>query len=381
MADERPLHVGRPNIGDRELFHRYVDEIFDACWLSNDGQMLQRLEAELQQFTGARNCVVVANGTLALEVAARAADLTGEVIVPAYTFVATAHALRWLGLTPVFADIDPATHNIDPDAVEALITDRTSAVIGVHLWGRIAPVQRLAEIADRHGIKLMFDAAHAFGCSAGGQSVGTNGDAEILSFHATKFFNTFEGGAIVTDDDELAKRARLMRNFGFAGMDEIVSLGINAKMSEVGAAMGLVNLRMVPEIVEHNRKNYLRYLEHVTAMPDLSMVRFDEDEENNYQYVVLEVAPEAAAGRDEILAHLHAHNVLARRYFWPGAHLVAPYRDEPRYQGLELPATDAVAGRVLVLPTGPGVGDEDIDRVMTLIGQALADGRMPGSDG
>lgn len=303
----------------------------------------------------------------------RAADLTGEVIVPSYTFVATVHAVQWLGLTPVFADIDPATHTIDADQVEALVTDRTSAILGVHLWGRSAPVAKLTEIAEAHGLRLLFDAAHAFGCSSEGRPIGGNGDAEIFSFHATKFFNTFEGGAVATDDDELAARIRLMRNFGFAGVDRVVSTGINAKMSEMAAAMGLVNLEAVPAIVTHNRANHEAYRAGIDRLPGVSLLEFDVAEASNFQYVVMEVHPEAGVGRDAVLAHLHSHGVLARRYFWPGVHRMEPYASDPRYAGLALPATEEVADRVVVLPTGQHVSALEVDRVVALVGEALAD--------
>jgi len=198
------LHVGRPNIGDREAFLTLMGDMFDRRRLSNNGPLLQEFESRVARRLGVRNCVAMCNGTIALEIAIRALGLTGEVIVPSYTFVATAHALHWQGLTPVFADIDPSTHNLDPDAVRRMITPRTSGIIGVHLWGRGAPVAALQEVADENGLQLMFDAAHAFDCSFQGKMIGGFGRAEVLSFHATKFFNTFEAGAIVTDDPEPA---------------------------------------------------------------------------------------------------------------------------------------------------------------------------------
>jgi dTDP-4-amino-4,6-dideoxygalactose transaminase len=189
------------------------------------------------------------NGTIALEIAIRALGLTGEVIVPSYTFIATAHALHWQGITPVFADIDPDTHNLDPEAVRRMITPRTTGIIGVHLWGRAAPVEALQAISDEHGLQLMFDAAHAFGCSYRGQMIGNFGRAEVLSFHATKFFNTLEGGAVVTNDDELAEVMRLMRNFGFSGYDNVIHPGTNGKMVEICAAMGLTNFDELDDVV------------------------------------------------------------------------------------------------------------------------------------
>jgi dTDP-4-amino-4,6-dideoxygalactose transaminase len=229
-------------MGDREAFLTRVGEIFDRGWFSNDGPVVREFEARLAEMAGVRHCVATCNGTIALEIAIRALGLEGEVIVPSYTFVATAHALHWQGVTPVFADIDPRTHTLDPEAVRRAITPRTTGIIGVHLWGQPAAVDELQAIADEHGLSLMFDAAHAFACTHQGRMIGGFGRAEVFSFHATKFFNSFEGGAVMTDDDEIAEKARLMRNFGFAGYDNVIHPGTNGKMIEVCAAMGLTNL-------------------------------------------------------------------------------------------------------------------------------------------
>jgi dTDP-4-amino-4,6-dideoxygalactose transaminase len=228
-AFDEPLHVGRPNIGNREAFLRNVERTLDNQWLTNNGPLVQEFEQRIAQRLGVRHCIAMCNGTIALEIAIRALGMTGEVIVPSWTFVATAHALHWQGITPVFADIDPATHNLDPDAVRRMITPRTTGIIGVHLWGRAAPVDQLQAIADEHGLKLMFDAAHAFGSTYKSRSIGRFGACEVLSFHATKAFNTMEGGAVVTNDDELAEAMRLMRNFGFKGYDNVIHPGPTAR--------------------------------------------------------------------------------------------------------------------------------------------------------
>lgn len=363
-----PLHVGRPNIGDREAFLRLAGEMFDRGWLSNNGPLVQEFEARLAARLGVRHCVAVCNGTIGLEIAIRALGLTGEVIVPSYTFVATAHALQWQGITPVFADIDPTTHNLDSASVRAVISSRTTGIVGVHLWGRPAPVDALAAIADEHGLKLMFDAAHAFGCSLRGRPIGGFGAAEVFSFHATKFFNSFEGGAVATDDDALAAKMRLMRNFGFAGFDNVVHEGTNGKMIEICAAMGLVNLDGLDAVVETNRRNYLAYRDAVAPLPGLSILAYDEAEANNFQYVVMEVRPDCPASRDDIVAALHAENVLARKYFWPGVHRMLPYRDLYPDAGNLLPHTLAVADRVVVLPTGTAVTPADCRTIIDIVG-------------
>lgn len=373
---EEPIHVGRPNIGDRETFGRLVDEMFDRRWLSNNGPMVQEFERRIANYVGVKHCIAMNNGTVALEIAIRALGLTGEVIVPSYTFVATAHALHWQGITPVFADIDPATQNLDPTSVRRMITPRTTGIIGVHLWGRAAPVVELQSIADEHGLQLMFDAAHAFGCSSGGTMIGGFGRAEVFSFHATKFFNTFEGGAILTNDDELAETAQLMRNFGFAGPDNVVHPGTNGKMVEVCAAMGLANLDGIEEVIQTNRQNYYAYREELGGIPGISVIEYDESEQNNFQYIVLEVSESSSTNRDKIVAGLNSKKVLARKYFWPGCHRMQPYRDLFPHAGLMLPNTEEAAKRVVVLPTGNAVNESSValiaDMIRSLVSTAHA---------
>ena len=228
-AFQEMLHVGRPNIGNRERLLERFNDLLDRRWLTYNGPYVQEIEQRISDLIGVKHCVATCNGTIALELAIRASELSGEVIIPSYTFIATAHALQWQEITPIFCDIDPVTHNINPHQVKKMITPRTTGVIGVHLWGRACDVAALTEITQKHNLKLLFDAAHAFGCSYQGQMIGNYGLAEIFSFHATKFFNTFEGGAIVTNSDELATKLRLMKNFGFAGYDSVIYIGTNGK--------------------------------------------------------------------------------------------------------------------------------------------------------
>lgn len=371
-AFEQPLHVGRPNIGNREAFLKYAEEIFDRRWLSNNGPLVQEFESRVAEYHGVKHCVSMCNGTVALEIAIRALGLQGEVIVPSYTFIATAHALSWQAITPVFADIDPVTHNLDGAAVRRMITPRTTGIIGVHLWGRSAPVDELQEIAEEHGLKLMFDAAHAFGCSHNGRMIGSFGACEVLSFHATKFFNTFEGGGILTNDDELAETMRLMRNFGFSGFDNVIHMGTNGKMIEVAAAMGLVNLDAIDSVIEANRRNYQIYRKGLAGLPGVNLLSFDEAERNNYQYVVMEVSDACPVTRDQLIQALHAENILARKYFWPGCHNMKPYRELYPHAGLLLPNTQIVADRVVVLPTGTTMSEEMVEAVVKIISIMVA---------
>jgi len=370
---DEPIHVGRPNIGERKDFMQRVEQILDRRWLSNNGPVLQEFETRIAEYLGVKHCVAMCNGTIALEIAIRALELKGEVIIPSYTFIATAHALHWQGITPVFVDIDPETHNLDPAAVRAAISERTTGIIGVHLWGRGAPHAELEAIAREHKIALMYDAAHAFGCSLDGTMIGNFGECEVLSFHATKFFNTFEGGAVVTNNDLLAEKMRLMRNFGFVGYDDVIHPGTNGKMVEICAAMGLTNLEYIDTVIDANRKNYHRYCEALEKLPGIAILRFDETEKNNYQYVILEIQPGCKASRDEIVAALHAKNILARKYFWPGCHNMQPYRELYPDAGKTLPRTKIVADRVIVLPTGttlPANAIEVISRIIRTVVQA-----------
>ena len=366
-AFNQPLHVGRPNIGSREAFMKLAGEMFDRRWLTNNGPLVQEFEQRVASYHGVKHCVAMCNGTIALEIAIRALNLAGEVIVPSYTFIATAHALSWQGITPVFADIDTHTHNLDPEAVRRMITPRTTGIIGVHLWGRAAPVEALQQIADEHGLELMFDAAHAFGCSHGGKMIGNFGACEVLSFHATKFFNTFEGGAVLTNDNALAEKMRLMRNFGFAGLDNVIHPGTNGKMIEIAAAMGLVNLDAIDSVVEANRNNHHTYRQQLDGLPGIRLLAFDETERNNYPYVVMEVGTECTVSRDRIIEALHAENILARKYFWPGCHNMKPYRELYPHAGLMLPNTQQVANRVVVLPTGTTMRKEMVETVVAVI--------------
>jgi dTDP-4-amino-4,6-dideoxygalactose transaminase len=366
-AFKEPLHVGRPNIGDREEFLKYAEEIFDRRWLSNNGPMVQELERQIARYLDVKHCVAMCNGTVALEIAIRALALEGEVIVPSYTFIATAHALHWQAITPVFADIDPATHTLDVDAVRRMITPRTTGIIGVHLWGRGAAVEELQAIADEYDLRLMFDAAHAFACSHKGRMIGNFGACEVLSFHATKFFNTFEGGAVVTNNDRLAETMRLMRNFGFAGLDNVIYPGTNGKMIEIAAAMGLVNLHALDRVIDANLRNYRVYQRELADLPGISLLSFDQSERNNYQYVVMEVGAECPVSRDRIIQALHAENILARKYFWPGCHKMQPYRDLYPHAGLLLPNTEQVADRVVVLPTGTTVSEADAATICAIL--------------
>jgi dTDP-4-amino-4,6-dideoxygalactose transaminase len=369
----RTYYVGRPNVVDRESFIKRVHDMLDRKWLTNDGPLVREFEERIQNYVGAKHAIAVNNATIGLELAIRALNLTGEVIVPSYTFIASAHSLRLQGITPVFADIDPVTHNLDTRSAEALITPRTTAIMGVHLWGRACNTDSVQALARKHSLRVIYDAAHAFGCSRQGRMIGTFGDCEVFSFHATKFLNSFEGGAITTNSDELAAQLRLIRNFGFIGFDKVVRLGTNAKMPEICAAMGLTSLESIGSLIATNRNHYALYQQELASLPSLSLINYDHAEKNNFQYIVIEIdKARCPVSRDALISVLHSHNILARKYFWPGCHKMEPYRTEQPSAAQHLPCTELVADRVIVLPTGTDLQPADILFITSIIKAACA---------
>jgi dTDP-4-amino-4,6-dideoxy-D-glucose transaminase len=340
-----PLHVGRPNLGDRARLRERIEGVLDRRWLTNDGPLVKEFEDRVAELAGVEHCVATTSATTGLQLVARALDLTGEVVVPSFTFVGTAHALSWLGLKPVFVDVEPRTHTIDPGAVERAVTAQTSAIVGVHLWGGPCDVDALEEIAGRHRVAVIFDAAHALGCSYRGRPVGGRGAA---------------------DDPELARRVRLMRNFGFVGYDQVAGIGTNAKMTELSAALGLTSLDAFDEFVAVNRRHHARYALELADISGLRLIDHAPDERHNYQYVVAEL--EGLELRDDVVTVLHAENVLARRYFAPGCHRLEPYVADAQ----RLPATEALSDRVIALPTGSAITEDDIATVCAIIRLAVA---------
>jgi dTDP-4-amino-4,6-dideoxygalactose transaminase len=370
------LHVGRPNIGNRENLLSRINDILDRKWLTNHGIYVQEFEQRIAEFVGVKHCIATCNATVALEIAIRAVGLTGEVIVPSFTFIATPHALQWQEITPVFCDIDPQTHNIDPNKIVQSITPRTTGIIGVHLWGRSCDVETLSDIAHTYGLKLMFDAAHAFGCSHQGKMIGNFGEAEVFSFHATKFLNTFEGGAIVTNSDELAEKIRLMTNFGFAGYDQVIYIGTNGKMNETSAAMGLTSLESIDDFVDVNYRNYKCYQRELADIPGISLLSYDGTEKCNYQYIVLEIEEsKTQITRDNLIKILHSENIIARRYFYPGCHRMEPYKSYFPHAKLLLSETEKLADKVVLLPTGTSVNEDEIYMISQIIRIAIREAK------
>jgi dTDP-4-amino-4,6-dideoxygalactose transaminase len=368
-AFQEKLHIGRPNIGNRQHLLERINDLLDRRWLSNNGLYVQEFEQRLADFIGVKHCIAMCNGTIALEIVIRATGLTGEVIVPSFTFIATAHALQWQEITPIFCDIDPQTHNIDPRQVERMITPRTTGIIGVHVWGRSCNVEALADIAQRHNLKLLFDASHAVGSSYKNRMIGNFGEAEVFSFHATKFLNTFEGGAVVTNNDELAEKIRLMKNFGFgSGYDNVIYIGTNGKMNEASAAMGVTGLESISDFIAVNYQNYKQYKAELKDVPGIQVITYDETEKNNYQYIILQIdEQESGISRNDLVQILHAENIMARRYFYPGCHQMEPYRSYFPNANLLLPETEKLTQKVMSLPTGTAVTGEDISKICKII--------------
>jgi dTDP-4-amino-4,6-dideoxygalactose transaminase len=371
---DEPLHVGRPNIPDRARLLERLGDMLERRWLTNDGPLVREFEQRIADHAGARHCVAVANGTTGLEIAIRALELDGNVIVPAFTFVATAHALRWQRVQPRFADVDRGTHLMDPHLLEELITPDTSAILPVHLWGRACDIDALIDVASRHQLKVLFDASHAFHCTYHGKPLGGCGDATVFSFHATKFINCFEGGAVTTNSDELAERLRSLRNFGFADYDQVDYLGINGKMNEASAAMGLGCLESLDEFVAANRQNFAAYGQGLRDLAGIELLPQLENETSNDQYVVAVVDERTAPlDRDLLVRVLWEENIRARRYFFPGCHRMEPYATELAPPP-SLPVTDEICRRVIQFPTGTAVGSEEIRRICEVVQFLFANG-------
>ena len=363
-----PLHVGRPNIGDRELFLQTINEILDRRCFSNNGPVVQQFETLVAETVGVKHAVAVCNATMGIEIAIRALGLNGEVIIPSFTFIATAHALEWQGIKPVFCDINPEDHNINAQRIESLISDKTTGIMGVHLWGNACDTNAIDEIASKYKLKVLYDASHSFGCSKNGKMIGSFGECEIFSFHATKFINCLEGGVITTNNDDLAYKMRVMINFGFSGLDKVDCLGINGKMNEISAAMGITNLKSMEAIIRINCENYNHYKNNLREISGISVFEHSPNEKNNYQYVVIEIDSEVCGcKRDDILNALHKSNIMARKYFWPGCHKMEPYKSNQIYSGAMLKETDRISERVIILPTGQSVDSNAINRICEII--------------
>ncbi|WP_347113441.1 DegT/DnrJ/EryC1/StrS family aminotransferase [Leclercia sp. S52] len=368
MSDN--VYVTSPLLPPLEEFIPYLEKIWHSKVLTNGGEFHQQLEAALADYLGVKYICLFANGTLALLTALQALRVTGEVITTPYSFVATSHTLLWNGLTPVFADIDPDTFNIDPRRVEELITPQTTAIMPVHCYGIPCEMNKIQQIADAYGLKVIYDAAHAFGVRQDGVSILNQGDLSVLSFHATKVFNTFEGGAIVCHDAATKQRIDYLKNFGFAGETRVVAPGINAKMNEVEAAFGLLQLKHVDAALSERASIYQRYTELLADIEDIDLIQVPENVSWNYAYFPILIKKTFPLSRDDVYELLKTENIYTRRYFFPLISSFAMYRGLPTSSPENLPYANKIADEVLCLPIYPGLSVQDQLRIVETIKRA-----------
>lgn len=365
---ENQITVTSPLLPDLEEFHGLLKEIWSSKWITNNGEFHKRLEKELAEYLKVPYISLFTNGTLPLITALQALRITGEVITTPYSFVATTHSLWWNGIKPVFVDVDPATCGIDPNKIEAAITPKTTAIMPVHCYGKPCDTKAIQEIADKYGLKVIYDAAHAFGVEVDGESILNAGDMSTLSFHATKVYNTIEGGAMVMHDEKTKKRIDYLKNFGFAGETEVVAPGINSKMDEMRAAYGILNLRQVDAAIAGRQKVAQRYRE---ALRDVSGISFFDDMpgvRHNYSYFPIFIdAEKFGKTRDQLYFEMRDANVLGRRYFYPLISEFSTYRSLPSATRENLPNAYALADSVLCLPMHHALTESDVNRVIELI--------------
>lgn len=366
--EEKKITVTSPLMPSLEELEVYLKDIWDRKWLTNNGYYHQQLEKALCEYLGVPYLSLFTNGTLPLITALQALRITGEVITTPFSFVATTHSLWWNGIKPVFVDIDPVTCNLDPDKIEAAITPHTTAIMPVHVYGRPCDTERIQEIADKYGLKVIYDAAHAFGVKVDGQSVLNAGDMSTLSFHATKVYNTVEGGAIIMHDEQTKKRIDYLKNFGFAGETTVVAPGINSKMDEIRAAFGLVNLRQVDKAIDARHHIADRYREHLKAVPGITFMEDVPGVRHNYAYFPIFVdAEKYGMTRDELYERMKEHNIYGRRYFYPLISTFSTYRGLESAARENLPVATRIAEQVICLPMYYGLTDEDVERIVNLI--------------
>ncbi|MBR3480329.1 MAG: DegT/DnrJ/EryC1/StrS family aminotransferase [Prevotella sp.] len=362
------IKVTSPLLPPLDEFTTMLEDIWQRRWVTNNGQYHQQLEKALAEYLKVPYISLFTNGTLPLLTALQALDIKGEVITTPYSFVATTHAIWWNGCQPVFVDIEDETCGIDPDKIEAAITPRTTAIMPVHCYGHPVKMKRIQEIADHHGLKVIYDAAHAFGVEMDGESVLNAGNMSTLSFHATKVYNTLEGGAIIMHDKQTKQHIDYLKNFGFAGETEVKAPGINSKVDEVRCAYGLLNLKQVDSAIAHRRRVAEIYREALRNVPG---IRFYEDMpgvRHNYGYFPIFVdAKEYGMTRDALYFKLQSAGVYGRRYFYPLISTFSPYRNLPSATPENLPVATRIANEVICLPMHHALSEEDIERVVSVV--------------
>lgn len=366
--DNKIITVTSPLLPDLDEFNAMLKEIWASKWITNNGSFHKQLEKELAAYLKVPYISLFTNGTLPLITALQGLRITGEVITTPYSFVATTHSLWWNGIKPVFVDIDPATGNIDPDRIEAAITPKTTAIMPVHVYGKPCNTKRIKDIADTYGLKVIYDAAHAFGVEVDGESILNAGDMATLSFHATKVYNTVEGGALVMHDAETKKRIDYLKNFGFANEVTVVGPGINSKMDEVRSAYGLLNLRQVDAAIEARHQVAIKYREALRPVEGITFFDDMPGVKHNYSYFPIFVdAEKYGMTRDELYFKMKEHNVLGRRYFYPLISEFSTYRGLDSARPENLPNAHRMAETVICLPMHHALSDEDVERVINCI--------------
>lgn len=366
--EEKNITVTSPLLPDLGELNDYLKDIWSRKWITNNGHYHRELEAALCDYLKVPYISLFTNGTLPLITALQALRITGEVITTPFSFVATTHALWWNGIKPVFVDIDPATCNLDPEKIEAAITPRTTAIMPVHVYGKPCDTARIQEIADKYGLKVIYDAAHAFGVEVDGRSVLEAGDMSTLSFHATKVYNTIEGGALVMHDEKTKQRVDYLKNFGFAGETTVVAPGINSKMDEVRAVYGLLNLKQVDAAIEARRQVALRYREALRGVDGITFFDDMPGVRHNYSYFPIFVdAEKYGMTRDELYFRMKERGVLGRRYFYPLISEFSTYRGLESATRENLPVAHEMADRVICLPMHHELEVKDIQRVIEII--------------
>ncbi len=368
MMSRKSVRVTSPLLPAFDDFTELLRDIWDRKWITNNGDYHQQLEEALAAYLKVPFVSLFTNGTLPLITALQALKIKGEVITTPYSFVATTHAIWWNGCTPVFVDIDPKTGNIDPNKIEAAITPRTSAIMPVHVYGNPCDTKAIQDIADRHGLKVIYDAAHAFGVEKDGDSILKAGDMSTLSFHATKVFTTIEGGAMVMKDAETKEHIDYLKNFGFAGETEVVAPGINSKMDEVRAAFGLLNLRQVDAAIEARHRVATTYREALSGVEGIRFFEDMQDVRHNYSYFPIFVnAKEYGMSRDELYFKLQEQGIFGRRYFYPLISTFNMYRGLPSAAPENLPVATRIADEVICLPIYHALSEEDVHKVISVI--------------
>lgn len=365
---QKIITVTSPLIPPLEEYTKLLKEIWERKWLTNNGEVHQQLEKELTQYLGVDYLSLYSNGTLALISALQALQIKGEVITTPYSFVASTHALWWNGIKPVFVDIEANTCNIDPEKIEAAITAETSAIMPVHVYGSPCNHEKIEKIADKYHLKVIYDAAHAFGVEQNGKSILNYGDLSILSFHATKTYSTIEGGAIISHSPEMKHRIDNLKNFGFRGETIVEEPGINAKMNEVQAAFGLLALQLIDEAITHRKRVAKLYRETLQSVNGISYLDEIENVKYNYSYFPIFVDKEKyGIDRDTLYQKLKKHNILGRRYFYPLISNFDPYRELPSAKSESLPVASHIADTVICLPMHHDLSDDDVKRILSVI--------------